>query len=99
MGRLTEGSAKLAAEMRGRQSCGTSEVGHIDFLAVVSIGKVSGACEVAARRNFGHASSLPDRWRGSATDASLGAPSDDLGDRRVRGLRRGVEPQVNRASA
>jgi len=52
--RLTEGSAKLAAEVRGREVCGAGECDYVERLAVKGVDKVLRAEEMPDRMDGGH---------------------------------------------
>ena len=70
MRRLTERTAELATEVRGREACGASHVRDGDGLGEVRVGEVTSAHEVTGRGHRGHGATLPQpdatvrrRWR------------------------------------
>ena len=58
MRRLAERSPKLAAEVRPRQPRGAGQVVDVQRFDVASVGEVSGAQQVAGRRNEVHGFSI-----------------------------------------
>ncbi len=67
MGGLAESAPELAAEMRPRQPGGSSQVVHGERIGVPGVDEVSGAKQVALRRDEEHRPVWPTQMRGNLT--------------------------------